>query len=106
MDAKQVYDLDFKKQCQEYDEIRNQSASTLAAVKIAKEWQLCDAERGGCRAFMGFFIGGTIVLIGVLYLLNRGPGLLMRWQENREMQDASNFMYARSGGGTFRDKLA
>jgi hypothetical protein len=95
LDTTQVFDLDFKKQCQEYDEIRSQSASILAAVKIAKEWQICDAEQGGCRGVTGLFAGGVLVLIGILYLLNRAPSMIMRYRDEREMQDVNEFMYTR-----------
>ena len=101
IDTTQIYDLDFMTQCREFDEIRNQSASTLAMVKLAKEWQLCDAEQGGCRGVMGLFIGGIVILIGILYMFKRAPDYLKNFQERRENRNVNEFMYTRPANSRF-----
>lgn len=99
VDPNLVYNLKMQEECKTYNEIRNQKASVLAMVFLAKEWQWCDAENGGCRGFMGFLIGAFLAVIAVLYLLRQMPGYLNRFIEDREVYDTQQLMHVRAGGG-------
>lgn len=96
MDPNAIVDMNYHDQCRKYDKERNKNPSVAAAMKLVREWGLCDAEKGGCRGVTGLFIGGSIVLIVILYLLRNAP----RYVQNTaqcDLEHVSQFMYENRG---------
>ena len=73
VDVARVHDLKFQDECSTYNEIRNASPAVLAAVRLASEYQLCDAENGGCRGLIGVLFGALLVIFAMVYLLRQFP---------------------------------
>lgn len=98
-DAQHIVDLNFHEHCKEWNKGRQRSASVVAVVHLLMEWQLCDAEKGGCRGVMGLFIGAAIVMLGILYLLRRAPRMFDEYVHRCDAHDVSQFMCNHSGSG-------
>ena len=101
-DQKMVFSARYENQCDTYKRQSVQNAYWEAFVIIARNWQLCDQERG-CSASV-YIIGGIVFgAVLLLWGLNKAPKHYMEYIDRLNDDEDAKFIYRNSDGSSLDD---